>query len=141
MKGEKMKIKSFAKLVDQAKKRDAYWLADTIYTFTEELHKLAENANISRAELARRLGVSPAYITKLFRGNANFTLSTMVRLTRAVGAHLHLHLAPEGEEGCWLYGPRFLRQKAFPADSADNYKSTVTPKVMEGKNDLFANAA
>jgi len=141
MMGEKMKNKSFAKLVEQAKKRDAYWLADTIYTFTEELHKLAENANISRAELARRLGVSPAYITKLFRGNANFTIGTMVRLTHAVGARLHLHLAPQKEEVCWLYGPSVPRQKTFPGVSADQYRSIVTPKVMEGKNDLFANAA
>ena len=37
-----MKPKSFAQLYEEAKKKDAYWVADTIYTFTEELHNLAE---------------------------------------------------------------------------------------------------
>ncbi|MEW6658845.1 MAG: helix-turn-helix transcriptional regulator [Thermodesulfobacteriota bacterium] len=141
MMGEKMKIKSFAKLVEQAQKRDAYWLADAIHTFTEDLHNLAEKANISRAELARRLGVSPAYITKLFRGNANFTIGTMVRLARAVGANLRLHLAPEEEEVCWLYAPAAPRQKLFPGVSADQYKSVSTQKVMEGKYDIDTFAA
>ncbi|MDD2902869.1 MAG: helix-turn-helix transcriptional regulator [Syntrophales bacterium] len=141
MMGEKMKNKSFAKLVKQAKKREAYWLADAVYTFTEELHNLAENANISRSELARRLGVSPAYITKLFRGNANFTIETMVRLARAVGARLHLHIAPEEKEVCWLYAPPVLRRKEFPGAKADQYESISTPKIMEGKYEPVALAA
>jgi plasmid maintenance system antidote protein VapI len=141
MMGEKMKIKSFTKLFEEAKKRDAYWVADAIYTFTEELHNLAEHGNINRTELARRLGVSPAYITKLFRGNANFTIESMVRLARAVGARLHLHLAPEAQEVCWLNAHTMPRQKAFPGFKADQYESVSTQKVMEGKYDLFANAA
>jgi transcriptional regulator with XRE-family HTH domain len=152
-----MKIKSFAKLAEEAKKRDAYWVADAIYTFTEELHNQAENMNVSRAELARRLGVSPAYITKLFRGNGNYTVETMVRLARAVGASLHLHLAPEAPEVPWsrieafpgIITARYENvsapkvevcrwQKALPADE---YYSVSTPKVMEEKNDLRAPAA
>ncbi len=93
-----MKPESFAQLYEEAKKQDAYWVADAIYTFTEELHGLAEVGKVSRGELARRLGVSPAYITKIFRGDVNFTIDTMVRLAHRVGARLHLHLAPEGIE-------------------------------------------
>lgn len=136
-----MKVKSFAKLVEEAKERDAYWVADAIYTFTEELYKMAENENISRAELARRLGVSPAYITKIFRGDVNFTIDTMVRLARRVGARLHLRLAPEAHEICWLYAHAVPRQKAYPGLRADNYDKVSDQKVMEGKYDLLAPAA
>lgn len=97
--GEKMKIKSFAKLLEEAKQRDAYWVAEAIHSFTEQLHTLAEARQLSRADLARLLGVSPAYITKIFRGNVNFTVETMVRLARRVGARLELNLVPEGQEG------------------------------------------
>lgn len=96
--GENMKIKSFAKLSEEAKQRDTYWVADAIHTFTEELHKLSENKGLSRTDLARLMGVSPAYITKIFRGNVNFTIDTMVRLARRVGARLQLHLVPEESE-------------------------------------------
>ncbi len=88
--------KSFAELLTEAKQRDAYWVAEATYTFTEELHKLAEQKGLGRADLARLLGVSPAYITKVFRGDVNFTVETMVRLARAVGGKLHLHLTPNG---------------------------------------------
>jgi transcriptional regulator with XRE-family HTH domain len=95
---EKNQKKSFSQLLSEAKKRDAYWVARTISTFTEELHQLAGQGNITRAELARRLGTSPAYITKILRGNVNFTVDTMVRLARAVGGQLHLHMTPQEHE-------------------------------------------
>ena len=80
-----MKKKSFKELFDQAKRRDTYWVASLILDFTEGLHKMMEANEVSRSELARRLGVSPAYITKVLRGNVNFTLDSMVRLARAAG--------------------------------------------------------
>jgi transcriptional regulator with XRE-family HTH domain len=90
--------RSFAQLLAEAKERDSYWVARAIATFTEEFHRLAEEGKISRAELARRLGTSPAYITKILRGNVNFTVETMVRLARAVGGQLHLHVRPQEQE-------------------------------------------
>ena len=90
-----MKVKSFDELYKERKQKDAYWVADAIYSFTEELNRLAAIEGISRAELARRLGTSAAYISKVFRGDVNFTVESMVRLARAVGARVHIHLAPD----------------------------------------------
>jgi transcriptional regulator with XRE-family HTH domain len=89
-----MKKKSFKELFDQAKERDTYWVASLIYDFTEGLHKIMEANRVSRSELAHRLGVSPAYITKVLRGNINFTLDSMVRLARAAGGEVSLQIAP-----------------------------------------------
>jgi transcriptional regulator with XRE-family HTH domain len=47
---------------------------------------------VSRAELARRLGTSQAYVTKVLRGNVNFTLAALVKLARAVGGEVRLSL-------------------------------------------------
>jgi plasmid maintenance system antidote protein VapI len=93
-----MKPESFVELFEEAKKRDDYWVADAIYHFTEELYQLAEKEKVSNTELARRLGTTPAYITKIFRGDVNFTIETMVRLARVLGAKLHLHLGPGEKE-------------------------------------------
>jgi transcriptional regulator with XRE-family HTH domain len=49
---------------------------------------------ITRSDLARRLGVSPAYITKVLRGNVNFTVESMVRLVRAAGGEVKIQVAP-----------------------------------------------
>ena len=73
-----MKKRSFRELFDEAKGRDTYWVASLILDFTEGLHNIMEANGVSRSDLARRLGVSPAYITKALRGNVNFTVDSMV---------------------------------------------------------------
>lgn len=56
-----------------------------ILEFTSQLNRLMQEQKINKVELAKRLGTSPAYITKVFRGDANFTLRSMVKLTRVLG--------------------------------------------------------
>jgi len=89
--------KSFKELFKDAKKRDTYWVASTILDFTEGLHKMMEANGVTRSDLARRLGVSPAYITKILRGNVNFTVDSMVRLVRAIGAEVRIQVTPMTE--------------------------------------------
>ena len=89
-----MKKRSFKELIDESKGRDTYWTASMILDFTEGLHKIMEANGVTRSELARRLRVSPAYITKVLRGNVNFTVDSMVRLVRAAGGEVSIHIAP-----------------------------------------------
>lgn len=65
---------------------------------TEGLHRMMEVNGVSRSELARRLGVSPAYVTKVLRGNVNITLDSMVRLVRAAGGEVSLQVAPKAQK-------------------------------------------
>jgi transcriptional regulator with XRE-family HTH domain len=87
-----MKKKSFKGLLNEAKEQDTYWIGSAILDFTEGLHKIMEANGVSRSELARRLSVSPAYITKVLRGNINFTIDSMVRLVRAAGGEVHIQV-------------------------------------------------
>jgi transcriptional regulator with XRE-family HTH domain len=81
-------------MFDEAEKRVEFWEEDAIITFTEDVCVAMERAGVSRAVLARRLGTSPAYITKVLRGNTNFTIKTMVRLAVALDMEFCPHLAP-----------------------------------------------
>ena len=47
---------------------------------------------MSRSDLAEKLGVSPAFVTKLMRGQNNFTLRTMVKVAQAIGCELTVNL-------------------------------------------------
>lgn len=89
-----MKPKSFAELYREAERHDDYWVASVAHGFLEDVVRGMEQAGISRAELARRLGTSPAYVTKILRGNVNFTLASLVKLARAVGGELRLAIEP-----------------------------------------------
>lgn len=97
-----MKQKSFNALFEEARKRDTYWTEAAILEFTAELSELMARSGKSRADLARELGTTPAYITKVFRGDVNFTIETMVRLSRALGGRLHIHIAEENAAVRWI---------------------------------------
>ena len=91
----------WGKLFEAAERDPAYWAEGAWLRFTEELLALMNAQNVTRAELARRVGVSPAYITKVFRGTVNLTLETMSRLALAVGASVRLHVAPVDRRTNW----------------------------------------
>lgn len=60
----------------------------------EELLTLMAENGISRGELAKRMEVQPSRVTSMLTGANNFTIETLVRAGRAVGADLELHFVP-----------------------------------------------
>ncbi len=48
------------------------------------LHRALEKADVSRSQLAARLGVTPARVTQLFDSNANPTLRMLARVLHAL---------------------------------------------------------
>jgi transcriptional regulator with XRE-family HTH domain len=93
---------AFKSFINEAKKKDSYWVESAILEFTSELHMLMKLKEITKSELSVIIGTSPAYITKVFRGNANFTIESMVKLTRALGGKLHIHVAGEEKRARWF---------------------------------------
>ncbi len=79
-----------------------YRKESVILDFTEDLVARMDALGISRSALARRLGASPAYVTKILRGNANFTLDSLVKIADAVGCQLSTHLTPCDREAMWI---------------------------------------
>ncbi|MCY1368603.1 hypothetical protein D9M69_555980 [compost metagenome] len=57
---------------------------------------------ISNSNLAEKLDTSAAYITKALRGDTNFTIDSMVKLTSALGAKLHIHVADPEASVRWF---------------------------------------
>lgn len=133
-----MAEKTFKGLIDRAKHRDSYWVGKAISDFTDDLYALMEARHVNKAELARRIGSSPAYVTKVLRGNSNFTVESMVRLVRALEGQLCIHVGRAedqvrwfdvvGKRGCHTAASRggFRRisetryQKQIPTETFDN---------------------
>jgi transcriptional regulator with XRE-family HTH domain len=72
-----------------------YWAEALKLDFAEEVGRLMEEKKVSRAELARRLGTSPAYVTKILHWTANLTLASMSKIALAFGSRVVLALAPK----------------------------------------------
>ena len=84
-----------AKYLAERKKSDGYWVEAAKLDFAMALEKQIRLIGLSYAALAKKIGTSPAYISKIFRGDTNMTIETMVKLTRASGARLHIEIVKE----------------------------------------------
>lgn len=90
-----MSKKSFAALLERVAATPEGQVAHVAVAFLVQVHGRMQAQGMSNAELARRMGTSAAYVTRLFRGNANLSVQTMAKLALAVGATLSLKLVDE----------------------------------------------
>ena len=95
------KLERWDRMFKEAEQTVDYWVEAAIIEFTMDIDRLMDEQGVSRAELARRLGTSRAYVTKLLGGNANFTLETMTKVAMALGGAVHVHIAPRDAEVRW----------------------------------------
>jgi len=106
---------AYRQMFEEAETSVDYWLAGPVTDFTEDLCRLMKEKKISRAELARRIGSSRPYVTKLLSGSANFTLTTMVKLAMAVGGALRVHISDRQAVTHWHDEVRGSEGKSGPA--------------------------
>ena len=71
---------------------EAFQLEGIKVEIAEQLAQAMARQQINNVELARRSGKSPAYINKLLRGGANFTLEALVKIARALSYQIELTL-------------------------------------------------
>jgi predicted transcriptional regulator len=64
-----------------------------ILSFTEEVLRRMEEVGMTKSDLASKLDVEPAAVSKLIGGTNNFTLKTMVRIARALRSRLKFSLS------------------------------------------------
>lgn len=118
-------IESFNQMAAEARKSVGYWAEIPIVEFTEDIFRLMEEQGVSKAELARRLGTSRAYVTKLLGGDANFTLQTMTRVAMALGAAVHVHVAPQAATVHWREAsPRRRSETSTEPDLSGSHKGS-----------------
>lgn len=76
-----------------------YWMALARMGFEDDLHRLIDDKEERRSRLAKAVGASPPYISKLLNGSGgNFTIKTMVKLARALDALVQIRLTLDGRE-------------------------------------------
>lgn len=91
-------MKSFRELREEAVRGDAYWIDRAVLSFLSQITEQMQEKSLTKADLAKKMGSSKAYLSKVFSGSPNFTVATMVRLARAVHASVEIHVTPGREE-------------------------------------------
>lgn len=87
-----MSTKSFAALMARLAATPEGQSEHVAVAYLAQVNARMQAQGISNVELARRMGTSPAYITRLFRGSANLSVQTMTKLAHAVNCTLMLEL-------------------------------------------------
>jgi plasmid maintenance system antidote protein VapI len=113
----------------------AYWSETAFLSFTEDLLKMMGD-NVSQADLARRVGVSRGYISRVFRGLENLTLETMTKLAIAVGGSVRLHVAAQDRVTRWNDVPSVgdaVAVAASPASSIQLGRGNTSSPIKSGE--------
>ena len=78
-------------------KKDSRTRVRIVQGASEVIRALMESQGVSKAELARRVGKSRAYVTQSLGGDRNMTLSTLARFADALNADATVDLKPRDE--------------------------------------------
>lgn len=94
-----MKIsKALKGFIDKARTTDGYWIEAAKLGFAASLDQQRKSAGLSYKAVADKLGTSAAYVSKVFRGDSNVTIESMVKLARVTGGRLDVKVVDNGAD-------------------------------------------
>jgi plasmid maintenance system antidote protein VapI len=120
---------TFRSLFERAEQTSEFWRQAATLDFAEELSCLLVESGMTRAELARRLGTSPASITQTLRADRNLTLETMTKLAMVFGRRVSVHLAPQQSATTWQDSLSAAEDSASAGDG-NRGRSAITSRSV-----------
>ena len=103
----------------------------------EDIYLAMKREDVSKAELARRLGKSRPYVTQILQGSVNFTIESLVRIATVLDCQLDMRLAPIAMVEHWNLQSLGSVSKA----ENSNHASPVSEKPMAANSNELALAA
>jgi len=91
----------FETLLKECKNDFDFRLECLLLGLTEQIAKIMREKNITRADFAQRLNVSPAVATEILKGNSNFALRTLLAIADALERRLEINFV-EGRQATTL---------------------------------------
>lgn len=98
-----------AERLERTRQEPEYEFELLLLELGDRIAALMDELDISRADLARRLGVSRARVTQLLRGSDNLTLRTLVLVSGALDSQLVLAIEPKQKSASTALKPRAAR--------------------------------
>ena len=75
-----------------------FYSEELLLDLIEQVVKIMNNTGVSPEELAERMGVSGAAVTRLLRGNTNINLKTMASIAKALGYTININIQAKTQE-------------------------------------------
>jgi antitoxin component HigA of HigAB toxin-antitoxin module len=129
-------VKNYAKLIKRAMGSVDYWTQLSIREFVRELTGRMDSEGLNRSDLAKKIGSSPSYITKILRGDANFTLESMNKLAMAVGGRVKVSITLQAKQSVVSQTSHVTwSQVAGPQLRRIEFKAVELPRRLEASNE------
>lgn len=97
-----MSVNELLRAFREAENTPEYQFEKAVVDLTEQLCEIMEAKGISRADLARQLGKSRAWVTKVLRGDQNLTLKTITDIFWELGYAARVEAEPRwGRSADW----------------------------------------
>ena len=127
--------RAFKDFFAAARQHAEYWAELAILDFTSALESRMERLNVSRAELAERVGASPAYISKVLNGTTNFTVKSMATLAHALGQRISIRVEDQDAADSYILASTTLDTLAAPARGQLMLLSAGESQEFEASNE------
>lgn len=138
-----MNLNALKQKLFAAKQTFDYRLEKVLFGLAEQICDLLEGQEVSRTDLARKMNVSPAYITKILNGNPNLTIKSLLKLSDALGQDLKIQFSPKAEVVCFSAASEQMTTVHKPTEfehmrnATPRIDSTITKvPTIEACNDL-----
>ncbi len=96
-----------------------------------KIRRILREKRLSQYELAEKMGVSPAQITKILSGKENLGIKTISKIERALGVNLIEIPMPEGRESIELSVQTPIRtQQPLKYRRKGTFTSIVTNNIL-----------
>ena len=92
----------FQEYVSDPGRRRIYEREALAFEASELISQLMEEQNISKTDLAARVGTSKSHVTNLLSGSRNMTLHTLADLTFVLGHKVEIKASPLNVVTCWF---------------------------------------
>lgn len=122
---------SFKDRINALKKTKDYCLEEAKLEFVAGLTRLMRRRGITNTKLAEEIDSSSSYVTKILRGDTNFTIESMVKITHALGGKIHIHVAESDASVRWLEHLNGLSSSQHSKKLSKNEKQVDIGFILE----------
>jgi transcriptional regulator with XRE-family HTH domain len=127
--------KALRQFVADARETDSYWVEATKLQFAMALEQRRKGAGMTCKALAEKIGASGAYISKVFRGDTNMTIESMVKLARATGGHLVVRIADSQAQAHLWDASAFAAAKVIATAKKAQHTTETSEMTLASAND------
>lgn len=127
----------FASYVDKFEQSGDLAVEQAKLKLVEQIVKAMYRNGVTKAELARKLSKSRAYVTQCLQGDVNFTIESLVRIALTLNSEVECRFVPKSAINCW--GVKNSYQPVAQVNFDEENLEEIAPR-KENKKALAAHA-